>query len=159
MIASGHRVRIRTITFGPRDLGNLAATGMSAATATCTLRDPHPDLVDTVGWLDSRVCDALGRRVGRVTAVYVDRQGRPWWIAVGRRGRTYLAPVGAVRPGGHGLLWLACTREQLAAAGPAEMSPALHEALVTRYGLGRRARLTRRRDPCASARRRRHIRR
>lgn len=112
---------------------------MPAPAAHATLHAQHPfDLARAVGWIDARARDARGRRLGRVSGVLADREGRPWWLIVRRRGRAMLAPVASVAEEAHGGLLLDCTREELESSpgcGCDELTPSLHEALLRHFGL------------------------
>jgi hypothetical protein len=128
---------------------------MSAAAEPITLRNAQPELHDAVGWIDARVRDALGKRLGRVSAVFADREGQPWWIVVRRRGRTLVAPVAAVQSAGHSEVLLTCTQDVLVPAEEVQMSDAFHESLITRFGLDRRQQGPRTRGDCTPPRERR----
>ncbi len=103
-----------------------------SATGSTTL--PAPALHDVVAWLDARVRDATGRRLGRINAIVADASGTPWWIVVRHRGRDVVAPVAAVHETRHHEVLLDRTAETLAPC-PAEIDERAHEALVDRFGL------------------------
>ena len=105
--------------------------GMSA-TGSTTL--PAPALHDVMGWLDARVRDVTGRRLGRVSAVVADADGTPWWIVVRHRGGDMVAPVAAVLDTRHREVLLDRSAEALAPC-PDEIDESAHEALVDRFGL------------------------
>ena len=104
-----------------------------SATGSVTL--PAPALHDVMGWLDARVRDVTGRRLGRVNAVVADADGTPWWIVVRHRGSDVVAPVAAVQGTRHHEVLLDRTAESLAPC-PDELDELAHEALVDRFGLG-----------------------
>ena len=104
---------------------------MSATEAT-TLRAPA--LHDVMGWLDSRVRDVSGRRLGRVSAVVADAEGTPWWIVFRHRGQDMVAPVASVHDTRHHEVLLDRAAETLAFC-PQELDESAHEALVDRFGL------------------------
>lgn len=132
---------------------------MSAAADTLTLRNAQqPELLEAVGWIDARVRDAFGQRVGRVSAVFADRNGHPWWVVVSRRGHMYLAPVTAIDSAPHHELRLTCPKDDLWATDGSEISAALHEALIRRFGLDRRHTGPRARGDCGPLRERRRFR-
>ena len=109
----------------------MQAIGMSATDAL----DPRAHrLDDVVGWLDARVRDASGRRLGRVRAVVADRDGTPWWIVVGHHGREVVAPVSAVQDARQRVLRLDRAAEALAPS-PGEIDDAAHRTLLARYGV------------------------
>ncbi len=103
-----------------------------SATGSTTL--PAPALHDVVAWLDARVRDATGRRLGRINAIVADASGTPWWIVVRHRGRDVVAPVAAVQGLRHQEVLLDRAAETLPAC-PAELDERAHEALVDRFGL------------------------
>jgi hypothetical protein len=98
----------------------------------------RPDLPAAVGWIDANVRDAAGRRLGRVKAVFADRDGRPWWLVVQRRGRTLVAPVTSVADASGRRLLLDRPADELAPAESENLTAAAHEALLRRFGLDRR---------------------
>ena len=139
--------------------GKIPHIGMSAGSTS--LQSPAPALPDVMAWLDSRVRDAAGRRLGRVNAVVADAQGTPWWIILRHRGRDVVAPVAAVQATRHHEVLLDRAAETLAPC-PAEIDEQAHEALVDRFGLGTAEALPARRGPrdvCPQAPRRRFRRR
>ena len=95
---------------------------------------PAPPLHVVMGWLDARVRDVSGRRLGRVSAVVADADGTPWWIVLRHRGHDVVAPVAAVHGTRHHEVLLDRTAETLAPC-PAELDERAHEALVARFGL------------------------
>ena len=105
--------------------------GMSA-TGSTTL--PAYALHDAVSWIDTRVRDATGRRLGRVKAVVADEHGTPWWLVLRHRGEDVVAPVASVRPTRHRELTLDHAAEALAPC-PDDLDEAAHRALVDRFGL------------------------
>ena len=105
--------------------------GMSATGSTSL---PAPALIDAMGWLDARVRDVTGRRLGRVRAVVADAEGTPWWIVVRHRGGEVVAPVAAVLDTRHHEVLLDRGADALAPC-PEEIDQRAHEALVDRYGL------------------------
>ena len=128
---------------------------MSAGSSS--LHSPAHALPDVMAWIDSRVRDAAGRRLGRVNAVVADAQGTPWWLILRHRGRDVVAPVASVQATRHHEVLLDRAAETLAPC-PAEIDEQAHEALVDRFGLGTpEIHLARRgpRDVCSQPRRRR----
>ena len=92
------------------------------------------DLDEAVAWIDTRVLDASGRRLGRVRAVVADAAGTPWWIVAGRRGRDVIAPVASVQDAFNGGIVLGHAAEALPPA-EGEIDAPAHEALIARFGL------------------------
>ena len=105
--------------------------GMSATEATAL---PSPALHDVMGWLDARVRDVTGRRLGRVSAVVADADGTPWWIVFRHRGQDMVAPVASVHDSRHQEILLDRAAETLAVC-PQDLDASAHEALVDRFGL------------------------
>jgi hypothetical protein len=87
-----------------------------------------------VSWLDARVRDATGRRLGRVKAIVADEQGTPWWIVLRHRGQDVVAPVASVVAGRHHEIHLDRAVESLAPC-PTDIDERAHDALVARFGL------------------------
>lgn len=112
------------------------------------------ELHEVVGWIDARVRDAGGRRLGRVSAVFADAQGTPWWIVVRHRGRDVVAPVDSVYGTRHHELLLDRPVEDLATSA-GDIDERTHRALLARYGLddpGSPVKARRRGDCVAAAR-------
>ena len=103
-----------------------------SATGATALRSAA--LHDVMGWLDARVRDVTGRRLGRVSAVVADADGTPWWIVVRHRGQNVVAPVAAVHATRHRELLLDRAAESLAPC-PEEIGAREHDVLVDRFGL------------------------
>jgi hypothetical protein len=106
--------------------------GMSA-TGFVTL--PAQDLHDVMSWLDARVRDVTGRRLGRVKAIVADEHGTPWWIVVRHRGQDVVAPVASVHATRHHEVLLDRPVESLAPC-PDEIDGSAHDTLVRRFGMG-----------------------
>jgi hypothetical protein len=104
--------------------------------ATGSTNLPAPALHDVMGWLDARVRDVTGRRLGRVSAVVADADGTPWWIVIRHRGREVVAPVAAVLDTRHNEVLLDRDAESLPPC-PDEIDESAHEALLDRFGLAR----------------------
>lgn len=105
--------------------------GMSAAVVPSV---PAPPLHDVLSWIDTRVRDVTGRRLGRVSAIVCDAQGTPWWIVFRHRGRDTVAPVAAVHARRHHEILLDRAAETLAPS-PGEIDARAHAELVARFGL------------------------
>ena len=95
---------------------------------------PARDLLEVVGWIDARVRDAAGRRMGRIRAVVADAEGRPWWVVLRHRGRDVVAPIGAVHGDHDRALVLDRAAESLATC-PEPFDAAAHDALLARFAL------------------------
>lgn len=112
-----------------------------------------PGIAEARGWIGSRVIDAGGAGVGRLTDVWTnDQNGEPEWLLL-REGRFSggahkLAPF-AGATGGGGQVWLPFTRAQIRSSPRVRVeeliTPALGKRLREHYELDRSPRSASRR--------------
>lgn len=72
-------------------------------------RDAHPELMEAVSWIGSRVDDVYGTTIGKVADVWIDEAGgRPRWLLVqlGRFGGHYTLVPYLDASGGKADVWI-----------------------------------------------------
>ena len=109
-------------------------------------KDAHPELMEAVGWIGSRVDDVYGTTIGKVADVWTDEKtGRPRWLLVqlGRFGGHYTLVPYADASGGKADVWIPydgpTVRQAPAVIPGVHLSPELDASFASHYTAAREA--------------------